>query len=183
VWFGNHGSPNAEGGMTDVLRIRPVLEEIARSRPVTLTIVSNHRAKFRALSDGWRLPLEYLEWNAATFPRALRMHGVSVIPVGLNPFTACKTSNRVCTSLLHGLAVVADPVPSYLEFAGTIRIGDWKASLEATLADPEAAARCVERGRALVATLHGPDAVATQGLELLGSMRPDPARGGTGSPA
>lgn len=175
VWFGNHGSPNAEGGMTDVLRIRPVLEEICRLRPLSLTIVSNHRGKFRALASGWRLPLHYLEWDASTFSRALRMHGISVIPVGLNPFTACKTSNRVCTSLLHDLAVVADPVPSYLEFADVIRIGDWRTSLEATLADPAAAARQVERGRALVAALHGADAIADQWLELLDAFAPDPA--------
>ncbi|RPI15808.1 MAG: hypothetical protein EHM60_03570 [Lysobacterales bacterium] len=177
VWFGNHGSPNAEGGMTDLLRIRGTLEDVASTLPITLTVISNHPGKFRSISMGWRLPIRYLEWNATTFSRALRLHGVSVIPVGLNPFTACKTNNRVCTSLLHDLAVVADAVPSYCEFDEAIRIGDWKTSLVATLEDSRETVRRIECGRALVAARYGADAIGAQWLGLLESLRAGSPRG------
>ena len=50
----------------------------------------------------------YLEWRLDTFAQIFRRQDVCIIPVALNPFTACKTNNRLVLSLLMGLPGIAD---------------------------------------------------------------------------
>jgi hypothetical protein len=75
-----------------------------------------------------------------------------VLPIQLNPFTRCKSPNRVALSLYLGVAVVADEIPSYRELAPFYRFGDWRAQLAAYLADPALRAADAERGRAYVSS-------------------------------
>jgi glycosyltransferase involved in cell wall biosynthesis len=150
IWFGNHGSPYAEGGMLDLLRIQGVLEAASRRHPVSLTVISNSRRKFLQAVAPWRIPTRYVEWHPSTFLSALALHAIAVIPSADNPFTRCKTNNRLALALAMGLAVVADPVPSYEPFARVTRIGDWENGLEDYLSSPEARARDVAAGKELV---------------------------------
>lgn len=118
VWFGNHGVSFAEGGMTDLSALRGRLERTHSRRPISLTVISNHPRKFSAEFSGWRFPTRYVAWDRTTFLPVLRLHDVALIPVRDNPFTRCKSSNRVATALNEGLAVAADPIPSYQPFSG-----------------------------------------------------------------
>ena len=147
LWFGNHGSENAAGGMQDILRLRSALDSLAKRRRVSLTVISNHRPKYDALIGQLPVQGHYLGWERSTFSRAAAMHDIAVVPVDLNPFTSCKTNNRVATALMHGLAVVADPVPSYAEFAHCVRIGKWSENLESLAGDPRTRSAAVECGR------------------------------------
>jgi len=167
VWFGNHGSPNADGGMMDVLRARPELDELAHEKAISLTIISNDVQKFRKIKQGWPLPMLYLPWRASTFSRALRLHGVSIIPAGLNPFTRVKTSNRVATSLLHDLAVVADPIPSYQEFQDHVFLGNWAVGLRRSVERTREVASMVAGGRRVVQERYGEASIAAQWRDLL----------------
>jgi hypothetical protein len=133
VWFGSHGSPNADSGMSSILRIRDDLHREAERGPVSLTIVSNNRRKFHELAEQWRLPVYYLPWHAATFSRALRLHDVAVLPIQVNTFSRCKSNNRVVTALLHDLSVIADPIPSYLELQAFVYLDNWRESLQRAL--------------------------------------------------
>lgn len=135
IWFGSHGNGFSPGGMSDILPLRPVLERVAESHPLSLTIISNQRKKFDAHFQGWRIPTHYLEWDRVTFLRALKMHAISIIPSVDNAFTRCKSSNRLTLSIHHGLSVVADPIPSYQAYADVAQIGDWENSLRSLLAD------------------------------------------------
>lgn len=135
VWFGSHGNQFSPGGMADILPLRPVLERIAESHPISLTIISNQRKKFDDYFQRWRIPTRYLEWDRVTFLSALRMHEISVIPSVDNAFTRCKSSNRLTLSIHHGLSVVADPIPSYQAYADVAKIGDWENSLRSLLMD------------------------------------------------
>lgn len=136
IWFGSHGNGFSPGGMSDILPLRPVLERVAESRPLSLTIISNQRKKFDDHFQGWRIPTHYLEWDRVTFLSALKMHAISIIPSVDNAFTRCKSSNRLTLSIHHGLSVVADPIPSYQAYADVARIGDWENNLHSLLADP-----------------------------------------------
>lgn len=129
VWFGNHGSGYVDGGMSDLETIRPYLENLHRERPISLTIISNSRPKYQSLTKEWKIPTFYLPWNKAFFSEALNIHGVSVIPIQQNPFTMAKTCNRVTTSLVHGLNVIADPIPSYVSYENDICLGEWERGL------------------------------------------------------
>lgn len=150
VWFGNHGSLHAEGGMLDLEKIRPLLERIHRRHPISLTIISNSRTKYRRHIRPWAIPTYYLAWHPETFFPALRLHSIAVIPVGLNPFTRCKSNNRLALALNEGLAVVADPVPSYQAFGAACYLDDWEKGLETYITDPHLRARHIARARSIV---------------------------------
>jgi Protein of unknown function (DUF1698) len=151
VWFGIHGGPDAEFGMLDLLKVRPLLEQMNRRFPLSLTVISNSRKKYEENIRSCPFPTYYLRWYYETFFTALRAHSIAIIPISNNPFTRCKSSNRLTVSLYAGLAVVADSIPSYEPFGGTCYLGDWEKGLENYLSDPELRRRHVEMGRAIIA--------------------------------
>ena len=53
----------------------------------------------------------------------------------------------MATALLHGLAVAADPVPSYVDFADSAIIGDWDNGLGRLCLDAELRQQLVATGR------------------------------------
>jgi hypothetical protein len=136
LWFGHHGSGNAEGGMSDLLSISGRLESAHARQPLSLTIISNSKDKYRQITRDWRITTHYLDWHAATFSRAAALHDIAVIPIGQNPFTLCKTNNRVATAFVHGLAVAADSIPSYEDFAQSAVLEDWGPGLDRLMDDP-----------------------------------------------
>jgi len=172
VWFGNHGSGFADGGMADLLQIKEVLQSAARECPITLTVISNSKKKFQSLIADWHIPVFYLDWHQNTFSRALALHDVSVIPISQNPFTVCKTSNRVATSLLHGLAVVADAIPSYLTFSDCISLNDWKAAFEEICSDSAKYKARVPAGVEKIRSEFSREAIVQQWISALVTLQP-----------
>jgi len=151
VWFGIHGGDNAEFGMTDLLKLRHLMEALDRRFPLSLSVISNCREKYDAAIRPWSIPTRYLEWHPVTFLPALKAHGVAVIPISPNPFTLCKTNNRMALSIHAGVAVVADAIPSYRAFSEACYLDDWEAGLERYLSDPDLRRRHVEIGQAIIA--------------------------------
>jgi hypothetical protein len=150
VWFGSHGGPSGDHGIGDLETLRPLLESLHSERPVSLTVISNSAEKFERLIRPWRLPTHYLEWSPVTFLAALRLHEIAVIPIRDNPFTRCKTNNRLVTALASGLAVVASSIPSYLPFASACTLDDWSGGLRRYIFDPASRRRAVAAGQAVV---------------------------------
>jgi hypothetical protein len=151
VWFGIHGGANADYGMLDLLKLRPILEKLNRAHPLSLTIISNSRRKYVKAIQPWAIPTYYLNWHPDTVIAALRCHAIGVIPVSDNPFTRCKSNNRLAFSLNAGLAVVADAIPSYADFSDVCFLGEWQSGLERYLSDSDLRRRHVEQGRTIVA--------------------------------
>jgi hypothetical protein len=150
VWFGNHGSPQAEGGMADLLKIRPVLESIGRQFPISLTVISNSRDKFQQKIQPWAIPTSYVEWNPVSFLPMLRAHCIAVIPITSNPFTRCKTNNRLTLALHCGLGVVADSIPSFLEFSELCFLDNWQEGLVSYLVNPDLRQKHVAAAQAVI---------------------------------
>lgn len=150
VWFGSHGGPSGDHGMGDLVTLRPLLESLNRQHPLSLTVISNSVVKFARMIRPWHLPTHYLGWSAETFLAALRLHAIAVIPVRENPFTRCKSNNRLVTAMTAGLAVVADAVPSYRAFEGCCELGDWPGGLRRYLSDPDKRHRDVAAGQGLI---------------------------------
>jgi hypothetical protein len=138
VWFGNHGSSHVEGGMSDVRKLLPLLGDLHRRQPLSLTVVSNSRAKFEEVSATADFHMLYSPWSHAFFSRTLMAHHICVIPIAPNPFTLAKTDNRVVTALVHGLQVVADSIPSYRDHADRICLDHWAEGLEQAMAQTPA---------------------------------------------
>lgn len=169
VWFGKHASRYADGGMSDLRSVLGNIEHVHAQKPVHLTVISNSRKTYQRVMHGCGVPVSYLPWNARTFSRALRLHGTCVIPIGSNPFTVCKTNNRVATALLHDLSVVADSIPSYEELDNFVWLRDWKNGLsEATAGAPNASPRR-HSGASFIRREYSLEAISKRWLDILSS--------------
>ena len=130
VWYGNHQGSIKDSGMSDLNLIRKELEELYREEKISLTIISNSYKRYRDIFKDWNLETIYVPWDKISFENIFKIHSTSIIPVSKNKFTYSKTDNRVTLSLYHGLQVVADPIPSYIQHADKIFLSDWKNSLK-----------------------------------------------------
>jgi hypothetical protein len=143
LWFGSEGAPNAPAGMADLLCINDQLIAFAERTPMELVVCSNSRDKYRQLIEPLPFPTRYVEWSLTGFPAVLASVDAVVIPISPNPFTACKTHNRLTMALHAGVPVIADGIDSYREFASFCTLDDWAGGLERLAADASA-----ERDRA-----------------------------------
>lgn len=147
VWFGNHGSLIAGGGMEPLQGLHDLLHHLSNNlRPLSLTIISNNRTKYEQITNDWKIPTHYCDWYRPTFYRLLHIHDICVIPIELNPYTLCKTSNRLATAISCGLAVVADSIPSYLEFKDCCSLDDWEQGLTDYLLNTDKRQNDVSKG-------------------------------------
>lgn len=162
VWFGSAGSPQAGYGMTDLSLILEELKAVSERCPFELVVVSNSEAAFATHVGGSRFPARYVPWSADSASRELWAADIALLPVTANPFTVCKTSNRVVTALLHGTAVVAGRIPSYEEYAPFIRFEHWAENVEAYLADPKQRAADVAAAQRYIAGRFAPGHLTAQ---------------------
>lgn len=156
VWFGDHGGDWAPVGLCDIAAMQPLLARLHREFPLHLTVISNHRRKYRRLFADAGFPHRYLQWNAQAFPQLLAQHDVVLIPASDNEFTACKTDNRVVSAFRAGLPVVASPIPSYRRYAAAMEPGGLEAGLRRYLRVPVLRQLHAQRGRALAERYSAP---------------------------
>lgn len=135
LWFGSHGSPNAPAGMSDLLLIAEQLEALARRARIELVVCSNNRAKYDERIAPLSLPTRYVDWSLDGFGPVLADADAVVLPATLNPFTVCKTHNRLTTALHAGLPTVATGLPSYREFEAFCFLDDWTGGLRRAVED------------------------------------------------
>jgi hypothetical protein len=169
VWFGNHAGSVADSGMVHLENLKSRIEEYASRYGATLTIVSNSRRAYRRITRGWKIRTFYFTWNISTFLRVLRMHAVALLPFTNSEFNVVKSNNRLALSLFHGVAVVADEIPSYREFADCTILGDWS-GVEKYLSDAKMRKQHVEAGRAIVAAKYMPENIGAAWLALVGEL-------------
>lgn len=162
LWFGTAGAHGLPFGMCDLARILPELGAAAREESFELVVSSNSRTAFDALVPEPGLRMRYFPWRRATFPLLAATADVTVLPVEVNPVTRGKTSNRVATAIRLGLAVVTDPLPSYLAYAGAVAFGDFRPSVLAYLRDPGLRRADVSRGVEITESLYAPEVVTSQ---------------------
>jgi hypothetical protein len=167
LWFGNHGSEYADGGMQDLRRIADALARHHRKQPLTLTIVSNSRAAYDKLLVDWPVPSFYLPWSAVAFAAALAGDAIALIPAQRNPFTLCKTNNRLATAFMQGLAVAADRLPAYEEFVDLAVLDDWGAGLGTLMRDADERRRRVAHARERLQQRYSLDLTCRRWLDLV----------------
>jgi len=159
LWFGNHGSNNADSGMTDLLRIAaPLAAQHART-PLQLVVISNSREKYQSFIAPLPFPTHYEAWDTASFPSWLAGAAAVLLPLSDNAFVRCKTHNRISLALRAGVPVVADTIPSYAEFAPFAYLNDWEGGLRAVIETPTAARARAAEARGYIDRAWGPKAV------------------------
>jgi hypothetical protein len=129
LWFGIHGGENAPYGMLDLLNQKDLLIALNRTYPLQLVVLSDSREKFKRYIEPLPLRTLYIEWGSMPFSEILRQSDINVIPISRNPFTICKTNNRLATALFAGVPTVADEIPSYRDLAPFCVLNDWERGL------------------------------------------------------
>jgi glycosyltransferase involved in cell wall biosynthesis len=162
VWFGNVGSESPRFGIVDLARIVPELNCLHRRIPFHLTVITSSREAFDRYLGAAGFATRYRPWTRQTFRSILSRADVSLLPISVNPFTVCKTSNRVVTSLMLGVPVVADLIPSYEEFMPYILVNGWEEHLERYASSPELRQQHVLEGREFIARRFAPDVIVGQ---------------------
>jgi hypothetical protein len=162
VWYGGVGLESPPFGLIHLPRAFPALEALARTTPLELTVISNSREKFRAVTAETSFPTRYVEWSLGSFAPVFSRHDICVIPIEPNPFTICKTGNRVALSLRLGVPVVADPIASFLEFSDFVLLGDWQESLERYASAAELRRRHASEGQRYVEATYTKERVVRQ---------------------
>ena len=169
VWFGiAHKRRQRRSGMGELVNIVPMLVELGRTFPLHLTVISNNAQRFQEEIAPLMPSSRYVSWRAETIESMLRLQHITLIPSLPESVTVCKSDNRVVTALRAGLAVVADPVPSYLPYGEVIRIGSLEAGLRHYLGDPSKRIADAAQGQARV--LHSGQAqrIAAQWIKACG---------------
>jgi hypothetical protein len=147
LWYGVHGGDQAPFGMLDILRQQDLLAAVHRTHPFELIVVSNSRHKFETHIRPLPFPTRYLEWRKVDLGRVMSGCRLNIIPITKNPFTLCKSNNRLALALYAGLPTVADEIPSYRELSPHCVLNDWERGVELYLRDGEVARRHLEGAR------------------------------------
>lgn len=148
IWFGHAGADFPPFGISDLAHALPQLARVHNETPLSLTVVSNSRARFEKYVATAPFPTKYITWRSWIMRPLLRQHDVCLLPITDNPFTRCKTANRPALSIGCGLPVVAEPIPSYRELADFLYLGDIESGVREAIAEPVAARERTERGAA-----------------------------------
>lgn len=162
VWFGHAGSDNPRFGLVDLGGIVPDLNRLHSHLPIDLTVVTNSKVAYRRHLAPAGFPTRYVPWKLRTFASVLAGADMTLLPITVNPFTICKTSNRIVTSLMLGAPVVADLIPSYEEFAPYVLVGNWEAQVARYTREPELRRHHVEEGGAFIRRRFAPEVIAEQ---------------------
>jgi len=169
VWFGNASGRNNRSGMVDLARVVPDIARLAQRFPLHLTVISNSRARYREWIAPAAVAQRYVEWDPWTFEMLLGAQHIALIPAAPNEFTASKSDNRAVSAFRAGLAVVADPIPSYAHFGSAIPDGEFASTLATYLEEPARRAANAESGRIRALASSDPRRLASLWLAAFGS--------------
>lgn len=151
VWYGIARGSRGAGGLCDLLEIADTLGDLAQQFALRLTVISNSEETYRRLIAPLDFPTRYRSWKShANLCRLLPLHDVCLLPLSCNPFTVCKSCNRLALALFLGVPVVATAIPSYREFGDFCILDDWHNGLRAYLESQTLRRQHAEAGGAYV---------------------------------
>lgn len=161
LWFGQPA--NLQG----LINWLPALNEYSR-RQLKLCLVTRIDPKLRAHVEQWQAQYSRLEislepWSLERAVTALEDCDVVLIPSILDSGTVVKTANRLQRALCAGKAVIASPVPSFLELQPFVHISESvDTELDAILDDVSGEAERVAAGQAFVVQRYAAQQIASQ---------------------
>ena len=161
VWFGSVGSDSPRFGMCDIAQKIGLLNELSSQYNIQLTVISNSVSTFEKYFSGQhQFTVYYLEWQRETYEYLVGMHDICLIPIDINPFTICKSNNRLVLSLFLGLPVVADEIPSYSEFSNFVKLGSWDENLRYVVRNLSSERQLASHGQKYVLENYSNDFIA-----------------------
>src|SRR5215831_18235639 len=164
LWFGHPSNIDTVPLSLDELVV------VGRHRPIALTIVTGWVPNLeRTCADvtrqwGQFVSLRYVEWSASATWCALAETDLVVLPtLPQAPDKSIKSANRLIESLWAGRCVVANPLPSYVEFERWSFIdGSLSRALRSALDAQESISGRIAAGQAHIAEHYSPERIAGQ---------------------
>jgi glycosyltransferase involved in cell wall biosynthesis len=174
LWFGGQYR-----NFLDLAALFPALSELATAQPIDLAIVMNPDERIaRELAsledrgpDG--LAAHFVEWSLAALSGELERCNLVLLPSDLrDSMRTVASPNRLARALWAGRAVVAHPLPSYIEFRDAALLGaDLVDAIRWAVAHPGQMAARIELGQQIVATRYSGAAIGQRWYEVLRSLR------------
>jgi len=169
MWFGNHGTSYAQGGMIELQRIFPALASLAKTQALHLTIVSNSRTRYMEVFEGAQFSHNYRDWDRLHFLPLLAEQDLVLLPSRSNSFTAAKSNNRLLLALAQGVPVMADPLPDYLPWKDYCAVDEWE-NLVSYVVNPTPLALRAAQAAVQIDAAYSARAISAQWLTLFKSL-------------
>jgi len=174
LWFGGQYR-----NFLDLAALFPALAELAKAQPTELAVVINPDERIARELEAIRsrgpdgFTARFVEWSLAGVTDALERCDLVLLPADLrSEMRAVASANRLTRALWAGRAVVAHPLPSYLEFGDAALLrGDLIDAIRWALAHPADIDRRIRVGQALVAARFSPAAIGSRWRDVLASIR------------
>ena len=170
VWFGNAGLQNPPFGLIDLSMVIPHLEALNKQHLISLSIISSSKELADKYVGKPSFPVSYYPWDRSTFSSIFRLHDICIIPVNLNSFTLCKTNNRLVLSLLLGVPVIADEIPSYSEFKEFVLFSNWEENLLKYASNQDLMRKHVLEGQRYIQAKYCREHTVRQWLNLINAV-------------
>jgi hypothetical protein len=171
-WFGNLGTPNAQG-------LRQALIALARDAGeirCRLELVAGEQAREMGMEIAAAVETErptwsvgYTAWSPAAVAVAIARSDFVVLPQAHEtPWGRVKSHNRLVETIRGGRLAIASPIPSYVELADYAWVGEPLApGLRWALEHPEDVTMRVVSGQAYVAERFSPEAIGREWARTL----------------
>jgi glycosyltransferase involved in cell wall biosynthesis len=157
------GWAGTAGGLRYLEALAPVLRELAGRRSIVVRVISGGYRDVRLPG----VPLEARPWRAATALAEMREFDIGLVPLDDTPFEQAKFPFKLLQYLALGIPAVSARVGVARDVIEHGRNGllagapeEWRAGLEALIADADLRARLGSAGRETVAAHYTIDRVA-----------------------
>lgn len=148
VWFGTAESACGHRLMLQLLALGDLLNDVQRDYKLRLSVISNNKQLYRKYIRKLPIPTRYFHWNNRhKAHRILQNHEICLLPIHVDPFTRCKTHNRLSLALNAGLGVVASSIPSYEQFSSYCFLNNWEEGIRTYLSNPTLRQKHVREGQ------------------------------------
>jgi len=167
LWFGNVGSERPRFGLINLIDIAEELVAAHERAPFRLAVLTGDPGGYRGRLEQLPLAVEFAPWHRTALFDHLPGSAAVIVPNGRDPFSICKSANRVEVALANGIPVVASRIPSVEPFEGCVEFDDFEGGLVRYLTNQDHGRDHLDRAAAILDRDYSGRAVARAWENLL----------------
>ena len=168
LWYGNTVN------FQPLCELLPHLSNLSLKCPMQITIIINNPLSVKELVKAYHhqnLHISLLDFSQEAMRQSLLTHDIVILPTLQGDFRLGKSSNRLCEAINAGAFVVANPLPSYIEFSNFAMIQDNIIDgLEWALLNRTKANNMIHQGQAYIKERYSQKKIAHEWNQLFQSL-------------